>query len=128
MVAAWEGDASLAGGEQWQALPDAAGLSSHPIQSNDLAAGAKRFMGPVRRDGGLLVVAYELVAVNGKTARLYVAHTNRQFAVPATPTPLAGLTGARSGFAWQRGEYLYVVIVDPREARPSEFVRVRDYT
>lgn len=126
LVAAWERDAWLAG-QEWEPVSSAAGLSSHPIDSSDIAAQVDRVMGPVSRNEGHTVAVYKLVADSGQTARLYVARTNRKFAVPASPqTTLPGLTGSRRGVAWQRGQHLYVVIFDRQQATESEFVRLRE--
>lgn len=127
MVVAWENDPALAGGGTWTTLPGQS-LSSHPIDPSDLRIAATRSIGPVRRDGGLLLVVYDLPGPGGKTARLYVASTNSTFAVPGTPSSLLqGLTGQRGGIAWQRGKYLYVVVVDSPD-RPQDFVRLREIT
>lgn len=122
LAAEWEIDAQLASGGLWRLLTADQGLSSYPIDSANVLVPATGVIGPVQREGRLLV-AYQLTAASGQTARLYVARTNRQFKLPATPTALRGLTGLRSGVAWQRGEYLYVVVVDSREW-PDEFVRM----
>lgn len=125
LVAAWESDTTLTG-QEWEPLSNATGLSSHPIHAGDLMAQVRGVMGPVTRGEGHTVAVYELVGAGGQTARLYVAHTNRKFAVPSSPqSPLPGLTGARGGVAWQRGQYLYVAIF---KAGDSGFVRMRDFT
>jgi len=127
MVAAWESDPALVSGGTWRTLSGGQGLSSYPIGPSDLRVPATRVIGPVQRNGGLLLVVYDLPGPGGKTARLYVAHTNRTFGVPGTPQSILRLTGQRGGIAWQRGEYLYVVVVDSPD-RPQEFVQVREIT
>jgi hypothetical protein len=128
-VVGWENDPALVASGTWKTLPAGQSLSSHPINPSDVRVEATRSIGPVRRNNGLLLVVYDLAGPGGKTARLYVARTNSTFGVPGSPSSLLqGLTGQRRGIAWQRDEYLYVVVVDSPGASPEEFVRQRDFT
>lgn len=125
MVMAWENDDSLASG--WRSTP-AAGLASYPIGSGDLTSSPLGVIGPKSRDD-LYLAVYELSSPSGKKGRLYVAYTGRKFAVPGTPgSLLRGLTGLRQGIAWQRDEFLYVVVFNSEEASAREFVQIRDIT
>jgi hypothetical protein len=127
MVTAWENDPTLASGGTWKKLSGQS-LPSYPIEPSDLQVTATRAIGPVQRDG-LLLVVYDLAAPGGKTARLYVARTNRTFDVPTTPQSfLRSLTGSLRGIAWQRDQHLYVVVVDSPDSDLREFVRLREIT
>jgi hypothetical protein len=127
-VEAWEADPAFSENANWKPLPDHVALASSPIQVDDLASTLQSVAGPVRRKG-LLVAAYQLTNGRGQSARLYVAHTGKAFALGPTPSmPLPTLTGTRQAAAWQRGEYLYVVVTHSGEARPEDFVRRRKYT
>jgi hypothetical protein len=128
MVAGWENDPALGSEGAWSVL-SGQGLSSHRINPSDLRVPATRVIGPVPRNDGLLLAVYELAGPGGKTARLYVARTNRTFGVPSVPQSLLhGLTGQRRGIAWQRNQYLYVIVVDSQAASPQEFVQLREIT
>jgi hypothetical protein len=125
MVVAWENDDALASG--WRDT-SAQGLSSYPIALGDLKSPPLRVSAARSRDD-LSLVAYDLRSSRGPAARLYVAYTGRTFAVPAIPgSLLRGLTGLRQGVAWQRGEYLYVVVFSSEEAAAGDFVQIRDVT
>ena len=125
MVIAWENDeSSAASGRDCSAQ----GLSSYPVDEKDVTAPAVRVVGPMSQDN-LYRVVYDLSSSSGKKARLHVAYTGRAFGVPSAPSArLRGLTGPRNGIAWQRGDYLYVVVVDSQVAAPEEFVRIREFT
>lgn len=125
MVVAWENDDALA--STWRDT-SAQGLSSYPIAPGDLKSPPLRVSAARSRDD-LSLVAYDLRSSSGQAARLYVAYTGRTFAVPGIPgSLLRGLTGHRQGVAWQRGEYLYVVVFSAEEAAPGDFVQIRDIT
>lgn len=129
MVADWEDDPALMNSESWEPVAGSNGWSSHPLNASDLRGTASRAIGVVKRDGGLLLVVYDLTLTNGKSARLYVAHTGRTFGVSPTPGSfLRGLTGRRQAIAWQRDEHLYVVVVDEQEGPVNQFANVRDIT
>jgi hypothetical protein len=131
MVAGWENDAGFAPSGAWQEVSSPQGLWSHQIDLSDLQENVspRHAIGPMLRDKRNVVV-YELVTASGQTARLYVVHTRSTFAVPATPTPslLRGLTGGRRGIAWQRGQYLYVAVIDAPDASPEQFLHIRQVT
>jgi hypothetical protein len=128
MVTGWENDPALGSDGAWSVLSGQS-LSSYPIVPSDLQVPATRVIGPVQRNDGLLLAVYELAGPDGKTARLYVARTNRTFGVPGVPQSLLhGLTGQRRGIAWQRNQHLYVVVVDSQAASPQEFVQLREIT
>jgi hypothetical protein len=71
------------------------------------------------------VAVYELVDRHGRTAKLYVAATVNEYYVATRPlTPLPGLTASKVAGAWQRGGNLYVVVVDARQSRFEDFIRL----
>lgn len=68
-------------------------------------------------------VVYQLSA-KGATAHLFVVRTQRRFSVPALPMIKWSLTGSHRAGAWQRGDLLYVLVVDEGDrAVLEDFVR-----
>jgi hypothetical protein len=127
MIDDWENDPGLISSSNWRPVTGGSGWPSYPFQPSDLTGVANRAIGPATRNGGLLLVVYDLTLPGtGKTARLYVAHTNRTFSVPGVPQSLLrGVTGQQEAIAWQRDKYLYVVVTDSQVAHPQEFVQLR---
>jgi len=117
----WLKDPSLRDADRW-----------HPIKGT-AAAEARRDLNAsvnVSRSQKLQTslgsaTVYEL-QLQGKTARLYVFHTQQSCYVAASPyTVLPGLSASRAAVAWQPQNDLYVLVLDDRDARIEDFVRVR---
>lgn len=120
----WLSDPALQDGAAWQQV--ARGVIPEEI-ADDLpsAVAVRRRSDILRTDLGPAVV-YEL-ARGGSMARLYVVDTNRDCFVATSPySPLPGVSGSRVAAAWQRGNLLYVLVVNPREADLRDFARIRE--
>jgi hypothetical protein len=123
IVVDWESNPALGSSNSWYPVPSSGMLTSHPIAASDLAAPAPLAIGPIWLDGRQVVV-YQLTR-GPATARLYVAWTGSTFSVPRIPQMQLGVTAQRDAIAWQRGEYLYVVVVSGG-LRAKDFVQVRN--